>query len=763
MPSDILLPIKVVFPRQGDYQLPGGTGGEWEPFVEVTDAFRGQFVRQVEEIRAFFEPAFESYQGVPAVAKVKLRQQAVAKTYRPYDLFNDDTCPIIGSNKLGELYVSVQPTGLDRLSQRAQSGHSRKLEAHLSTVERIRPYAPEDVLGSKPIQSLQAGRKKHAPALRFRLFRHPSPSVNKAIDDAFIEIAKEYGIQDYEPMDYAEGLSVYCLRNVRTQAVEPLVRFVGTQSLSLFPDYRIVRTASRVIANVSATGFPPPEPRREYGVVGLFDSGTDPDNRHLQAWVVDRLDFVPRDRQDNNHGSFVAGLLVHGKRLNNNDPRFPTSSSRIVDVVAFDKDGEISEYDVLTVLDEGLNRFDYVKVWNLSLAMLGDPCTDQEFSMLASALDERARKRNVLFVVAAGNYPDLPLRSWPPEDPDALGEADRICPPADAVRAITVGSVAHLANSNTRVGTDEPSPFSRRGPGPAYLIKPELSQCGGNCDEDGNYVQTGVISIDASGHIAENIGTSFACPLVSTIAADVQRELSTTTDSASPTLVKALMVHGAFLKNAPFDRTRLNYDGLGTPPNVEQIINCRQSSATLILQAPVRSRPEFGKRPFPMPACLSESGKLNCEVFMTLLYDPPLDRGYGVEYCRCNVNASLGTVVIDPATGKESYNRQVPPYPKELCEGYEEELIKHGFKWAPLKLYYRRFMRGPADKEWRLTLDVLNRAEFLPEEDQEVILVITIRDPAGQARVYDALVREMNRLNWGAQDLGIRSRARLQP
>ena len=28
------------------------------------------------------------------------------------------------------------------------------------------------------------------------------------------------------------------------------------------------------------------------------------------------------------------------------------------------------------------------------------------------------------------------------------------------------------------------------------------------------------------------------------------------------------------------------------------------------------------------------------------------------------------------------------------------------------------------------------------------ILVITIRDPAGQAGVYDALVREMNRVNW---------------
>jgi hypothetical protein len=216
------------------------------------------------------------------------------------------------------------------------------------------------------------------------------------------------------------------------------------------------------------------------------------------------------------------------------------------------------------------------------------------------------------------------------------------------------------------------------------------------------------------------------------------------------------------MRNSPLDSSVINYCGLGAPAGVEDIVSCTRSSATIIIQAPVQASPTFGKRPFPIPACFAnpDSGKLAGEIFMTLLYDPPLDRSHGIEYCRCNVSASLGTVTVDPKTGKEVYERQVGPVPKELTDGYEEELIKHGFKWAPLKLYYRKFSRGPAGRQWRLTLDVLNRADTQLDDAQDVILVITLR--ADSELVYDQMVQEMVRLNWGAQDLRVRSRLRLQ-
>lgn len=760
MDPNQLLPIKVVFPRPEDFRAPPPGGGAAKIFGPVDAAVRATFATEVRDVARHFDRAFQAPQKLPAVAKVTLKPEAVAKSHRPTELFNPDTCPIIGGNKLGELYVSVEPRGLDRLAQQIEKGTSKHVEANISTLKAIKPYDKQDVFGGSTLEEFQQKIARDQRPLRVRLFRYHSPALDAQVDALFEEVARDCGIGDLARLDYAEGLRLYRVRDPSPERVATLANFVGLQSLSVFPAYRIVRTTSRTLGNITAVDFPAPEPGREYPLVGLIDSGTDPDNPLLQAWVANRLDLHPRDRQDNGHGSFVAGLIAHGRRLNHNDERFPSVSSRIVDVVAFDKDGEITEDDLLVAIDSGLQRFPEVKVWNLSLGS-SDPCGDDSFSEFGTALDERAERNGVLFVVAAGNYNVQPLRAWPPQG--GIGEADRICPPADAMRALTVGSVAHLETAGTCVRSGEPSPFSRRGPGPAYVIKPELTFYGGNCDATGQYVQAGIVSIDGHGHKAENIGTSFANPLASSLAANVEAELRTPSTPNPRPLVKALMLHGAFLRNAPLETPRINYAGLGCPPDLSQIINCRQSAATVILQVPVRTKPDFGKRPFPMPPCLFHpTSGLQCEVFMTLMYEPPLDRKFGIEYCRCNVNASLGTLGINPKTGKEDYNREVLPVPKELSDAYEEELIKHGYKWSPLKLYYRKFSRGPQGKLWRLTLEMLNRSDHESDDEQEVVVIVTLVGKTNNMPVYDELVREMDRLGWGAQDLQVRSRLRTQ-
>jgi subtilisin family serine protease len=54
-----------------------------------------------------------------------------------------------------------------------------------------------------------------------------------------------------------------------------------------------------------------------YPLVGVIDSGTDPNNMLLRPWVAIRdEDDVPAVDQDNNHGSFVAGLIANGRTLN---------------------------------------------------------------------------------------------------------------------------------------------------------------------------------------------------------------------------------------------------------------------------------------------------------------------------------------------------------------------------------------------------------------------------------------------------------------
>jgi hypothetical protein len=291
------------------------------------------------------------------------------------------------------------------------------------------------------------------------------------------------------------------------------------------------------------------------------------------------------------------------------------------------------------------------------------------------------------------------------------------------------------------------------------MLKPELGQPAGNCDKQGRYLQTGVISLDGSGHLAENIGTSFACPPVSAITSNVYRELDTAPGAASTTLARAMEIHAAFMRNTgPLDAKSVRYFGIGCPPDVEEITNCRQSAATLVMQVDVPSRDIFEKRDFPMPPCLIKERGLQCDIFMTLLYDCPVDKKFDMEYCRTSVTASLGTLSLDEE-GEEKYHREIPPAPDKMHEHHQPDIYKHGYGWSPLKLYYRRFRRGPV-KPWRLTLEALNRAEYDSDDHQPVVLLITIRSFDANDHVYDELVQSITRLGWAMGDLNLKSRVR---
>ena len=87
--------------------------------------------------------------------------------------------------------------------------------------------------------------------------------------------------------------------------------------------------------------------------------------------------------------------------------------------------------------------------------------------------------------------------------------------------AVTVGSLAHAQAIQSVVRVNEPSPFTRKGPGPSYIVKPDIVTYGGNCDHAGNYQTTGIRSLDPVAQIAEDVGTSFAAPFATSLLANV--------------------------------------------------------------------------------------------------------------------------------------------------------------------------------------------------------------------------------------------------
>jgi hypothetical protein len=442
--------------------------------------------------------------------------------------------------------------------------------------------------------------------------------------------------------------------------------------------------------------------------------------------------------------------------MNGNDERFPDASAKLIDIVAVPKNG-ISEDDLLSIIEESVKKYrKEAKVWNLSLANTNRVCDDENFSDMAAALDRIQDDYGVTFAIACGNYSTPPLRGWPPE---YLGEDDRVCPPGDSVRAFTVGSIAHLCRSNSCVGQEDPSPFSRRGPGPAFLPKPELVHYGGNCDKSGDYTQTGVISLGGSGQIVENIGTSFSTPLVSTLMANVGKAII---GEPSPNLIKALLVHSARLPSKLMKVEELRYRGFGVPSDITTILSCTPWMATLIFETELVPRRKFQKLPFPIPSCLKGPGhRVKAEVLMTLVYDPPVDTTFGSEYCRRNLEVSLGTYELDADGRMIKYGGKVPAEPKDITQRYEKYMVEHGFKWSPVKTY-RREMKRVAGEYWRLYVELLDRSGFSSEEPQTFALLVTILDPDKQQPVYDEVVQFMNREGWITADLEVQERIRSQ-
>ncbi len=114
-PQQDRLPIKLIMPKQGAERKipPGGTPPK--PFRTVDRKYRNHLSNQVSALRSAIVPQVRRTGSAPI--RVKLLAKAAAKSHRPEHLFSSQSCPIIGSGRLGELFVKATPEGLDRLAE----------------------------------------------------------------------------------------------------------------------------------------------------------------------------------------------------------------------------------------------------------------------------------------------------------------------------------------------------------------------------------------------------------------------------------------------------------------------------------------------------------------------------------------------------------------------------------------------------------------------------------------------------------------------
>jgi serine protease AprX len=754
--------LKVVMPRQGIEKKKPTGGSKPKPFKRVTPLLRARLISGIEPAEKLLSTDPLAAPIVPL--RIILETKALAKSHRKDALFNEHTCPIMGAGRPGELFAKGTIQGLKSLRSRLAHGESPQVIKEISAIKELRPVTPKDRLGSLEADTLfaKAHMVRDQHFVKVKLFTTGSEREQNDLRTAFEAQLQRRPISALRNPQY-RGQDIYIVGCRSSEDVQTISNLVMVRSVGIIPMFRPLR-GQRLNSRTM------PEDLREiyadpssFPIVAVVDSGVSSKIAPLESWIYDRERFVASDEENTYHGTFVAGLLVWGHMLNSTASEIGTHPCRILDIhVLPNADpthgpvGVISEAELLQDLEQSLIRHsNEVRVWNLSLGS-DEVCTLNEFSDFAIQLDNLQEKFGVTFVIAAGNYEHIPLLSYPRKDLDA--ERGRITSPADSVLGVTVASISQLDHPSSGGKRGEPSCFSRNGPGPNYIIKPDLAHFGGAIATDAKY-PLGVTSLNDGPLIAEDIGTSFATPLVSRQLAYVHHRI---TPTPSSTLARAILTH-----NARDVRTggRVadqddHYLGFGTPLNIDRALECDPWTMTMVFEEVLRPGYYLEWDSFPYPESLTKNGKFRGEIWMTLAYPPLRNPNWGSEYCETHVSAHFG-IYRDVEKKGEVFSGQVPPEHANPGQLYESFQVSNLRKWAPVRTYHRELPKGVVGKRWRLVLELLCRhgVEQFDAVAQPFALLLTISDPEKEAPVYDEMSRHL-RTRLQTQNLTLRSTVR---
>ena len=755
------LPIKLIMPRQGKESRVSGGGSPPTPFRHVDAAYRKSLSTQVSAIRSTITPQTE-HRLVPV--RVKLLMRAAAKSHRPQSVFSEETCPIVGAGKLGELFVKATPEGLTKLTKVIDSNKSEQITKELSCIEAIETVTPSYRRGGLGPDELlrRSPRGAHGFVTRVRLFNFGNSNDQAKIVSDFQETCHRHGIKTNNTGYSARSFN-YSAECRSAKDVDLLSRIIGVRSVVGMP---LIRTVRPMMYN--AGPLPKLQKRSEVAndvpVVVVVDSGISDSIPDLNSWIIGRESHVAPEYRNTDHGTFVGGLICWGNQLNPHVANIDSNPCGLFDFQIIpnadpnkgDTDA-LKEQEFLISLDSALRQYaNRYKVWNLSLST-DAVCSLDEFSSFAEELDNLQEKYEVSFVISAGNYATPPLLNYPRQGPQL--EAGRITAPADSVLGITVGSVSHIDYKRDGPKEHHPSAFSRHGAGPNYIIKPDLVHYGGACSIDGSHV-SGIRSLNGNG-TAENLGTSFSAPLVSRTLAQIYHQI---TPTPKPVLARALLTHHA---RDPRTQTRVpdgeeNFFGFGLPDPVPYCLECSLYTSTLVFDDVLRPGYYLDWDDFPYPDSLKKDGRYYGEIWMTVAFAPARGARWGSEYCETHIEAHFGVYqkAVSRKAGDVKYQFKglVPPEHKNpgvLYESYQVERLR---KWAPVRTYHG-FLgeRGQRGERWRLKLQLLTRhgldADTL--KSQPFALIITIADPQKKAPVYDEMARKVL-TRFQAQNLAVR-------
>lgn len=759
-------PIQIVKTRgQKDVFLKEGCNSDTIPDWVSDEAIFANASNLRESFSAFesiFDKRREDNNTLPVLCVATLDERATAKSYRANAraLFDGrQKRNIIGVNSTNKLLVKI-----DDKNELHRIGKSVSKE-HISGLSRDKKFGIAAVTGIE-LFTPQIEYDIDTSLVKVRLADYLNSDLNAKAEEQFIEACENNNIA-VRRIDYASDMHLFCA-DIKTQNdISTIATMDSVISIKRMPYIELTispepyNTSIEVKEPVTDEGYP---------VVGLLDSGV-ANIPHLQKWLdgdnQNTAGFIDNDI-NYRHGTAVAGVLNYGDELQGNNWT-GCSPMKITSCIINTAEENLRMYEVEMVehIKSAIRNNPDVKVWNLSQGSTTEVC-DDSFSDFAIALDSLQKECNVLICKSAGNidfrYPN----------------STRICQGADSVRSLVVASAAHDFIDEGDAQPGQRSPFSRIGPGPEFLAKPDIAHYGGN-------THTGVCSFSETGYQCSLFrGTSFSTPRITALAANLAHRLNREFD---PTLIKALLIHNATYPNTSGQDsdTLLKELGHGIPPSIESILNNDEDEFTMIWQPDLSNDAQIQDIPFPK-SLVGENGHFYGEITVTVVTDPILKSTEGSEYCQSDVEVLLQTydrtrywtlgAVGTPRTfrnanrlvgqknmlGKSLYSKRVRH--SEYME--ERTLIETAQKYQPIKKYHinlESLTKGNkglvnSDRKWCLSIKTLYRDSTIADREYDGLLesvkatiIITIRDPKRGGVVYNECYRHLDAYNFEHSDI----------
>jgi hypothetical protein len=708
--------------------------------------------------------------NLPILLVATLNDKATAKSYRPNvkSIFRTNRkSNVIGVAGVSQLYVKI-----DTLTD------LQSIRNVVSDVMLNKAISKEKQIGMAAVKSLleyhPSVEKKNliGKTVKIRLIDYKSEKINRLATEHFLDECVHYGIQ-VTKLDYDEELLLYKVVNIEENQLDHVATMDSVISIKEMPYYEITASPEPWKIDIDIAK---PLSHENYPQIGILDSGV-ASIRHLSQWQIgneyNAAGLIENDI-DRNHGTMVASIALYGDQLEQEEMTGCGPCMFANCIVNTRPDlAKVSEDELIMYIRESVRQFPNIKIWNISQGSTLEVSNDV-FSEFAVALDNIQKTHHILFCKSAGN---------------ANNPCRRISQGAESVYSLTVGSVCQTARSEKDCHKGTLSPFSRIGPGPEYLHKPEIVHYGGN-------FVTGINVMTAPGYFSQVKGTSFATPRVSTLAAHLAHRIG---GMFNPTLIKALIVHYAQYPSVVTKDSNdvLNSYGFGIPTTIDRMLYNDEDEFTMVWQPEIEptSATDYQIIGFPYPSSLVDAeGNFYGIITVTVVSNPYLMGSEGNEYCQTDIEVSLGPIdhieyVSPGAPGVSPFYRNATrahmtknvltpsAYSKKQSSIYlnERNLIINQNKYQPVKKYridlstlkpaIKAAMNGNSD--WALIIKNLTRDAAMDElisnlqANGEIVkiplaIVISIKDPNGNKIAYDECMRLLDQNNFEHTDIPIR-------